>query len=50
MLPKVMPLLWFWKLDGGRPPLAAGCGIGEGECDGEVTRASRGGAGSDDVC
>ncbi len=36
--PKFKPLLWPCKLDGGRPPLAGGCGIGEGDVDGEVMR------------
>jgi hypothetical protein len=35
-LPKVIPLLPCRPL-GGRPPLAIGWGIGEGECAGEVT-------------
>ena len=50
MLPKVTPLDWLCKPDGGRPPLAWGCGIGDGECAGEVTRGSARGAGSEDPC
>lgn len=35
MLPKTGPLpCGGWKPLGGRPPLAAGCGIGEGDADG----------------
>lgn len=36
-LPKLGPFPWDWYVDGGgRPPLEAGCGIGEGEVWGEV--------------
>lgn len=35
-LPNVIPLLPCRPL-GGLPPLAMGCGIGEGDCAGEVT-------------
>ena len=37
-LPKFKPLPWPCRLDGGLPPLAGGCGIGEGEVCGEVMR------------
>lgn len=50
MLPNVMLLLWLCRPDGGRPPLACGCGIGDGECAGDVTRGSARGVGSEDVC
>ena len=36
-LPNVTPLPCCAKPDGGLPPLAAGCGIGEGDCAGEET-------------
>lgn len=36
MLPKLIPLPCPCKFDGGRPPLAGGCGMGEGEFAGEV--------------
>lgn len=42
MLPKLKPLLWPGRVEGGLPPLAAGCGMGEGEWVGEVTRGSLG--------
>ena len=38
-LPKVMSLRGCWRPDGGRPPLADGCGMGDGECAGEGTLA-----------
>lgn len=38
MEPKLKPLPWPCRLAGGRPPLAGGCGIGEGEVAGEVMR------------
>lgn len=39
MLPKLSPLLGpEGKFEGGFPPLAAGCGMGDGECVGEVIR------------
>lgn len=39
-----------WRLDGGLPPLGAGVGMGEGECEGEVTRGFVGGVGSEAFC
>ena len=33
-------------MEGGRPPLAAGCGMGEGECSGSITRLPSWGAGA----
>ena len=42
MLPKLSPLPWLCRLDGGLPPLAEGCGIGEGELVGEVIRGFAG--------
>jgi len=38
MLPKLSPLPCPARFEGGFPPLAAGCGMGEGECVGEVMR------------
>ena len=38
MLPKLKPLPWACRPEGGLPPLAGGCGIGDGEVAGEVTR------------
>ena len=38
MLPNVIALVEPVTLDGGRPPLAGGCGIGEGDVAGDVTR------------
>ncbi len=35
-----MPLPCWDKPEGGRPPLAAGCGMGEGDCAGEGMRAA----------
>ena len=49
MLPNCMPLLWFWSDDGGRPPLAGGCGMGEGEWVGVVVRGFACGVASEDV-
>lgn len=49
MLPKFRLLPWPWKADGGRPPLAAGWGIGDGELAGEVIRGLFCGVGRDDV-
>ncbi len=43
MLPKLIPLFWPWNVDGGLPPLAGGCGIGEGDAAGDVTRGFVGG-------
>ena len=37
-LPKLKPLPWLCRLEGGLPPLAAGCGIGEGDVAGDVIR------------
>ena len=47
VLPNCMPLIWF-GIDGGRPPLAGGCGIGDGECAGEVDLTFICGVASDD--
>ncbi len=38
MLPKFKALPWPGRPDGGRPPLAAGCGIGDGEVAGDEMR------------
>lgn len=37
-LPKVTALPCVASVAGGRPPLADGCGIGDGDCAGDVTR------------
>lgn len=50
VLPKFSGIGCFCRLEGGRPPLGAGVGIGEGECEGEVTRGFVGGVGSDEFC
>ena len=47
MLPNCMPLL-FCIDGGGRPPLAGGCGIGDGECVGVVALGLACGVASDD--
>jgi len=37
-LPKfIVPLLLGARLEGGRPPLADGCGMGDGDCAGDIT-------------
>lgn len=41
-LPKLRPFPWPCKLEGGRPPLVGGWGIGEGEVWGEVMRGLEG--------
>ena len=50
MLPNVIPFVCWNCPDGGLPPLAAGCGMGDGECAGEITRGLFCGAGSEDAC
>lgn len=50
MLPKLGKPLLACDMDGGRPPLADGAGIGVGECAGEVTRGSRAGVNSEAFC
>lgn len=51
VLPKFKAIPWPCKLEGGRPPLAAGVGIGEGECAGDVMRGFvMGGVESDVFC
>lgn len=40
MLPKLKPFPCPGCTTGGFPPLAAGCGIGEGEAAGEMTLGS----------
>lgn len=47
MAPKLRPPLFVALMEGGRPPLAAGCGMGEGECAGDVTRGLDAGVGRD---
>ena len=37
-LPKFMLLLLAWRLEGGRPPLGGGCGMGDGDVCGDETR------------
>lgn len=37
-LPKLRLVLLPCRLEGGRPPLAGGCGIGDGDVCGDVTR------------
>ena len=41
-MPKLTLALLPCRLDGGRPPLAGGCGIGDGDVCGEVTRGFEG--------
>ena len=36
-LPKLGPFPCVWYVDGGRPPLEVGCGMGEGDVCGDVT-------------
>jgi hypothetical protein len=48
MLPKLGRLVPLWRLEGGLPPLeVAGGGMGDGECEGDVTRGFVGGVGNE---